>query len=158
MNGRVLYKVQALDRAFAVLDLLGERHAAGIGAGCRVFAVEEEHRAPLPDGSGAAPHGWNALPRGSFAWGLRLFDLGNRSIEQYDLRDRAQPRSVLGLVGETEETGAPCILEAARHLYRQDRATLLVRRRSRHRSATQFIALGGGQSDPRAFLPEERVS
>ena len=48
--------------------------------------------------------------------GLRLFDFGNRAIEQYDLRDRAQPH-LRRLVAETEETAHLCILEQARVIY-----------------------------------------
>ena len=47
---------------------------------------------------------------------MRLFDFGNRAIEQYDLRDRAQPH-LRRLVAETEETAHLCILEAARVIY-----------------------------------------
>jgi DNA-binding IclR family transcriptional regulator len=53
---------------------------------------------------------------GKFRLGLRLFDFGNRAIEQYDLRDRAQPH-LRRLVAETEETAHLCILEAARVIY-----------------------------------------
>jgi len=53
---------------------------------------------------------------GKFRLGLRLFDFGNRAIEQYDLRDRAQPH-LRRLVVETEETAHLCILEAARVIY-----------------------------------------
>ena len=92
-----------------------ERDAAGIGAGCLVAAVAQEHRASLSDGSGAAPHG-GAHRSGKFRLGLRLFDFGNRAIEQYDLRDRAQPH-LRRLVAETEETAHLCILEGARVIY-----------------------------------------
>jgi DNA-binding IclR family transcriptional regulator len=53
---------------------------------------------------------------GKFRLGLRLFDFGNRAIEQYDLRDRAQPH-LRRLVAETEETAHLCIMEAARVIY-----------------------------------------
>ena len=53
---------------------------------------------------------------GKFRLGLRLFDFGNRAIEQYDLRERAQPH-LRRLVAETEETAHLCILEAARVIY-----------------------------------------
>lgn len=53
---------------------------------------------------------------GKFRLGLRLFDFGNRAIEQYDLRERAQPH-LRRLVAETEETAHLCILEAARMIY-----------------------------------------
>lgn len=53
---------------------------------------------------------------GKFRLGLRLFDLGNRAIEQYDLRDRAQPH-LRRLVTETEETAHLCILEGTHVIY-----------------------------------------
>jgi DNA-binding IclR family transcriptional regulator len=110
------YKVQALDRAFAVLDLLGESETplglAQVAASLqlhkstahRFLMVLERHRMVERTGTG------------KFRLGLRLFDFGNRAIEQYDLRDRAQPH-LRRLVAETEETAHLCILEAARVIY-----------------------------------------
>src|ERR1700677_336127 len=85
------YKVQALDRAFAVLDLLGESETplglAQVAASLQVhkstahrfLMVLERHR---------MVHG---AAHGKFRLGLRQFDFGTRAIEQYDLRDRAHP-------------------------------------------------------------------
>ena len=110
------YKVQALDRAFAVLDLLGESEMplglAQVASSLqlhkstahRFLMVLERHR--MVERTSA----------GKFRLGLRLFDFGNRAIEQYDLRDRAQPH-LRRLVTETEETAHLCILEAARVIY-----------------------------------------
>jgi len=110
------YKVQALDRAFAVLDLLGESETplglAQVASSLqlhkstahRFLMVLERHRMVERTASG------------KFRLGLRLFDFGNRAIEQYDLRDRAQPH-LRRLVAETEETAHLCILEAARVIY-----------------------------------------
>ena len=97
------YKVQALDRAFAVLDLLGESETplglAQVAASLqlhkstahRFLMVLERHRMV------------ERTTTGKFRLGLRLFDFGNRAIEQYDLRERAQPH-LRRLVAETEET------------------------------------------------------
>jgi predicted transcriptional regulator len=110
------YKVQALDRAFAVLDLLGESETplglAQVAASLqlhkstahRFLMVLERHRMV------------ERTTNGKFRLGLRLFDFGNRAIEQYDLRDRAQPH-LRRLVAETEETAHLCIMEAARMIY-----------------------------------------
>ena len=110
------YKVQALDRAFAVLDLLGESETplglAQVAASLqlhkstahRFLMVLERHRMV------------ERTTTGKFRLGLRLFDFGNRAIEQYDLRDRAQPH-LRRLVSETEETAHLCIMEAARMIY-----------------------------------------
>ena len=95
------YKVQALDRAFAVLDLLGESETplglAQVASSLqlhkstahRFLKVLERHRMV------------ERTSNGKFRLGLRLFDFGNRAIEQYDLRDRAQPH-LRRLVAETE--------------------------------------------------------
>ncbi len=119
------YQVQALDRAFAVLDLLGESETplglAQVASSLqlhkstahRFLMVLERH------------HMVERTTNGKFRLGLRLFDFGNRAIEQYDLRERAQPH-LRRLVAETEETAHLCVLEAgARDLYRQDRAGAL---------------------------------
>ena len=110
------YKVQALDRAFAVLDLLGESETplglAQVASSLqlhkstahRFLMVLERHRMV------------ERTTNGKFRLGLRLFDFGNRAIEQYDLRERAQPH-LRRLVSETEETAHLCILEAARVIY-----------------------------------------
>ena len=110
------YKVQALDRAFAVLDLLGESETplglAQVASSLqlhkstahRFLMVLERHRMV------------ERTTSGKFRLGLRLFDFGNRAIEQYDLRDRAQPH-LRRLVAETEETAHLCILEQARVIY-----------------------------------------
>lgn len=110
------YKVQALDRAFAVLDLLGESDAplglAQVASSLqlhkstahRFLMVLERHRMV------------ERTTNGKFRLGLRLFDFGNRAIDQYDLRDRAQPH-LRRLVAETEETAHLCVLEAARVIY-----------------------------------------
>ncbi len=110
------YKVQALDRAFAVLDLLGESETplglAQVASSLqlhkstahRFLMVLERHRMV------------ERTVNGKFRLGLRLYDFGNRAIEQYDLRDRAQPH-LRRLVTETEETAHLCILEAARVIY-----------------------------------------
>jgi DNA-binding IclR family transcriptional regulator len=110
------YKVQALDRAFAVLDLLGESDAPlGLAqvalalqlhksTAHRFLMVLERHRMVERTASG------------KFRLGLKLFDLGNRAIEQYDLRDRAQPH-LRRLVAETEETAHLCILEGTHVIY-----------------------------------------
>lgn len=110
------YKVQALDRAFAVLDLLGESDVplglAQVASSLqlhkstahRFLMVLERHRMVERTGNG------------KFRLGLRLFDFGNRAIEQYDLRERAQPH-LRRLVAETEETAHLALLEAARVIY-----------------------------------------
>src|ERR1035438_8873326 len=110
------YKVQALDRAFAVLDLLGESDTplglAQVASSLqlhkstahRFLMVLEKHRMV------------ERTAGGKFRLGLKLFDLGNRAIEQFDLRDRAQSH-LRRLVAETEETAHLCILEGTHVIY-----------------------------------------
>jgi DNA-binding IclR family transcriptional regulator len=151
------YKVQALDRAFAVLDLLGESETplglAQVAASLklhkstahRFLMVLERHRMV------------ERTTGGRFRLGLRLFDFGNRAIEQYDLRERAQPH-LRRLVAETEETAHLCILEQAHVIY--------IDKIEPARSVRMITRIG--QSNPvhctsvgkamLAFLPEERIA
>ena len=151
------YKVQALDRAFAVLDLLGESETplglAQVASSLqlhkstahRFLMVLERH------------HMVERTTSGKFRLGLRLFDFGNRAIEQYDLRERAQPH-LRRLVAETEETAHLCILEQARVIY--------IDKIEPGRSVRMITRIGA--SNPvhctsvgkaiLAFLPEERIN
>jgi DNA-binding IclR family transcriptional regulator len=111
-----VYKLQALDRAFALLDLLaGSNTALGLAeiAGAlelhkstahRFLMVLERHRMV------------ERTQAGKFRLGLRLCDFGSRAIEQYDLRDRAQVH-LRTLVAEVEETAHLCILEKTHMVY-----------------------------------------
>lgn len=110
------YKLQALDRAFAILDCLGDSPvplglgevAEGLGlhksTAHRFLMVLERHR--MVDRTSS----------GKFRLGLRLFDYGNRAIEQYDLRECAQ-RHMRKLVQEVEETVHLCVLENMHMVY-----------------------------------------
>jgi DNA-binding IclR family transcriptional regulator len=111
-----VYKLQALDRAFAVLDLLSTSatslglaeiaHALGLhkSTAHRFLMVLERHRMV------------ERTHAGKFRLGLRLCDFGSRAVEQYDLRDRAQLHLKM-LVAEVEETAHLCILEQTRMVY-----------------------------------------
>jgi DNA-binding IclR family transcriptional regulator len=151
------YKVQALDRAFAVLDLLSESDTAlGLAqvasslqlhksTAHRFLMVLERHR--MVERTSA----------GKFRLGLRLFDLGNRAIEQYDLRDRAQPH-LRRLVNETEETAHLCILEAARVIYIDKiEPARSVRMITRIGASNPVHCTSVGKAIL-AFLPEDRVA
>jgi len=151
------YKVQALDRAFAVLDLLGESDTplglAQVAASLqlhkstahRFLMVLERHRMV------------ERTTAGKFRLGLRLFDFGNRAIEQYDLRDRAQPH-LRRLVAETEETAHLCILEGAHIIYidkiEPSRSVRMITRIG----ATNPVHCTSVGKAILAFLPEERVA
>jgi DNA-binding IclR family transcriptional regulator len=111
-----VYKLQALDRAFAVLDLLAAS-ATPLGlaeiavaldlhksTAHRFLMVLERHRIV------------ERTQLAKFRLGLRLCDFGSRAIEQYDLRERAQLH-LKTLVAEVEETAHLCILEKTHMVY-----------------------------------------
>jgi DNA-binding IclR family transcriptional regulator len=94
---------------------------------------------------------------GKFRLGLRLFDFGNRAVEQYDLRERAQPH-LRRLVAETEETAHLCILEAARVIYIDKiEPARSVRMITRIGSSNPVHCTSVGKAIM-AFLPEERAA
>jgi DNA-binding IclR family transcriptional regulator len=105
-----IYKLQTLDRAFAVLDLLASSSTPMTVAEIvdalqlrkstahRFLMVLERHRMV------------ERAQNGKFRLGLRLSDLGSRAIEQYDLRDRARPH-LRTLVAEVAETAHLCVRE-----------------------------------------------
>ena len=154
---RGTYKVQALDRAFAVLDLLAESNLplglAQVAASLqlhkstahRFLMVLERHRMV------------ERTVGGKFRLGLRLFDFGNRAIEQYDLRDRAQPH-LRRLVAETEETAHLCILEATHVVYIDKiEPARSVRMITRIGASNPVHCTSVGKAIL-AFLPEERCA
>ncbi len=110
------YKLQAIDRAFSVLDLLGQStKPMGLAqvtealhlhksTAHRFLMVLERHRMV------------ERTPEGSYRLGLKLYDLGNRAVQQYDLRDRVQPH-LRRLVSEVGETAHLCIMEKALVVY-----------------------------------------
>jgi DNA-binding IclR family transcriptional regulator len=151
------YKVQALDRAFAVLDLLAESDTplglAQVASSLqlhkstahRFLMVLERHRMV------------ERTAGGKFRLGLRLFDFGNRAIEQYDLRDRAQPH-LRRLVAETEETAHLCVLEAARVIYIDKiEPARSVRMITRIGASNPAHCTSAGKA-MLAFLPEDRAA
>ena len=151
------YKVQALDRAFAVLDLLGESETplglAQVASSLQLhkstahrflMVLERHHMVERTSG-------------GKFRLGLRLFDYGNRAIEQYDFRERAQPH-LRRLVSETEETAHLCILEQARVIYIDKiEPARSVRMITRIGSSNSVHCTSVGKAIL-AFLPEERIA
>ncbi|HEX3435995.1 MAG TPA: IclR family transcriptional regulator [Pseudacidobacterium sp.] len=102
-NDKQVYKLQALDRAIALLDFLADNdHPKSltevadaldlhISTAHRFLMVLEQHR--IVERSN----------RGRFRLGLRLYDYGSRALEQHDLREAAAPhlRTLVNEVGET---------------------------------------------------------
>ncbi len=151
------YKVQALDRAFAVLDLLGESDVplglAQVASALqlhkstahRFLMVLERH------------HMVERTGNGKFRLGLRLFEYGNRAIEQYDLRERAQPH-LRRLVNETNETAHLCILEQAHIIYLDKLEPMRSVRMITRVGASNPVHCTSVGKAILAFLPEERVA
>src|ERR1035437_8801605 len=151
------YKVQALDRAFAVLDLLAESDTP-LGL-AQVASSLQLHKSPAHRFLMVLErhHMVERTGNGKFRLGLRLFDFGNRAIEQYDLRDRAQPH-LRRLVAETEETAHLCILEQARVIYIDKiEPAHSVRMITRIGSSNPVHCTSVGKA-MLAFLPEERMN
>jgi DNA-binding IclR family transcriptional regulator len=150
-----VYKLQALDRAFAVLDLLGASPtplglaevATALGlhksTAHRFLMVLERHRMV-------------ERTQGKFRLGLRLCDFGSRAIEQYDLRERAQFHLKL-LVAEVEETAHLCILEKTHMVYidkQEPERTIRMTSRVGASSPVHCTAVGKAML---ATMPRERV-
>jgi DNA-binding IclR family transcriptional regulator len=151
-----VYKLQALDRAFGVLDLLASSPAPlGLAeiAGAldlhkstahRFLMVLERHRVV------------ERTRTGKFRLGLRLCDFGSRAIEQYDLRDCAQIH-LKTLVAQVEETAHLCILEKTHMVYiDKQEPERSVRMISRVGSSSPVLCTAVGKA-VLATMPRSRV-
>jgi len=151
------YRVQALDRAFAVLELLGDSPTA-LGL-AQVAAALKLHKSTAHRFLMVLErhHMVERIAGGKFRLGLKLFEFGNRAIEQYDLRDRAQPH-LRRLVAETEETAHLSILEDSRVIYIDKiEPARSVRMITRVGSSNPVHCTSVGKAIL-AFLPEERIA
>ncbi|MGC2618543.1 MAG: IclR family transcriptional regulator [Acidobacteriaceae bacterium] len=101
------YQLQSLDRAVAVLDLLGESEGPlGLAEVCERMELHKStaHRALMVlERTGLIER----TPENRFRLGLKLYELGSRAVEQIDLRARVQPwfRKLSAQVGETVHLG-----------------------------------------------------
>jgi DNA-binding IclR family transcriptional regulator len=99
-----IYRVQVLERTFAILDLLAEQNS-GVNLAfisrklglnkttvLRLLTVLESHRYVERNGTLA-----------SYRLGSKLFELGTKAVAKLDILERARP-FLRGLVGETGET------------------------------------------------------
>ncbi|HET9402445.1 MAG TPA: IclR family transcriptional regulator [Candidatus Acidoferrales bacterium] len=111
------YRVQVLDRALALLDCIGaERRELSLSELCRglnlhkstvhrLVMVLERHRLVEKN------------PETSrYRLGIKLFELGSKSLRELDLRDHARPY-LARLMRDTEETVNLCILDGTDVLY-----------------------------------------
>ncbi len=150
------YKLQAVDRAFAVLELLGKsRGPIGLAQITdalrlhkstvhRFLMVLERHR--MVERSAG----------GMYRLGLRLYDLGNRAVEQFDLRDHVQPH-LKRLVNEVGETAHLCVREKALVIYLEKvEPSRSVRMASRIGTSNPVYCTAVGKA-MLACLPEEEL-
>jgi DNA-binding IclR family transcriptional regulator len=101
------YQLQSLDRAVAVLDLLGESETPlGLADVCERMDLHKStaHRALMVlERCGLIER----TPENRFRLGLKLYELGSRAVEQIDLRARVHPwfRRLSSQVNETVHLG-----------------------------------------------------
>lgn len=111
------YRVQVLDRAFGILEVLGSRPGdSSLAQLCatvklhkstvhRLIMVLEQHRLIEKN-----------VETGRYHLGLKLFELGSKAISALDLREHSRPY-LQRVLRETEETVHFCILDQGEVLY-----------------------------------------
>jgi DNA-binding IclR family transcriptional regulator len=115
-SGSDRYRIQVLDRAFSILDVLAEaegeldrvelakRLSLHKSTLHRLLMILEQRQLIR-----------KSRVHGKYSLGMRLFELGSRAIEQVDLRDRAEP-FLCRLVKEVGETSHIAILNGTEML------------------------------------------
>jgi DNA-binding IclR family transcriptional regulator len=103
-----IYRLQSVDRALAILELLGESdEALSLGEICHRMKVHKStvHRALIVLERGKL---LERTADNSFHLGVKLYDLGLRAVEQMDLRGRVRPffERLSANLGETIHLGA----------------------------------------------------
>jgi DNA-binding IclR family transcriptional regulator len=101
------YRLQCLDRALAVLEFISESEVPlSLADICRNMKLHKStaHRALMVLERGML---LDRTPDDRFRLGLRLYTLGNRAVEQMDLRAQIQPslRALSQRLGETVHLG-----------------------------------------------------
>ena len=110
------YKLEGLDRVVAILDLLGESNSSlSLAEICRQMSLRKStaHRALMAlERTGLIER----APAHRYRLGLKLYDMGNRAVEQIDLRARVHPylRKLALRVGHTVHLG---VLHKTRVVY-----------------------------------------
>lgn len=110
------YQLRSLDRAVAVLDLLGESDTPlALADICQIMKVHKStaHRSLMVLERTALIE---RTHDNRFRLGLKLHELGNRAVEQIDLRERIMPhfRRLATQLGETVHLG---VLQKASVIY-----------------------------------------
>jgi DNA-binding IclR family transcriptional regulator len=148
------YKVQALDRAFAVLDQLASgrtpQSLAEISESLqlhkstvhRFLMVLEHHRMIERTG------------RGKFRLGLRLLEYSTHVLEQHDLRETAEPH-LRRLVAEVEETAHLCVMDQDQIVYlNKIEPSRSIRMISRVGSTSPIHCTAAGRAMLAAYAPD----
>jgi DNA-binding IclR family transcriptional regulator len=110
------YKLEGLDRVVAILDLLGQSdNSLSLAEICRHMTLRKStaHRALMAlERTGLIER----APAHRYRLGLKLYDMGNRAVEQIDLRARVHPflRKLALRVGHTVHLG---VLNKTRVVY-----------------------------------------
>jgi DNA-binding IclR family transcriptional regulator len=110
------YQLQGLDRVVAILDLLGASdNSLSLAEICQRMGLHKStaHRALMAlERTGMIER----APASRYRLGLKLYDMGNRAVEQIDLRSRVHPhlRKLALRVGETVHLG---VLHKTRVVY-----------------------------------------
>jgi DNA-binding IclR family transcriptional regulator len=148
------YKVQALDRAFAVLDHLASgrtpQSLAEIAVSLklhkstvhRFLMVLERHRMIERTG------------RGKFRLGLRLLEFSTHVLEQHDLRETSEPH-LRRLVAEVEETAHLCVMDQDQIVYlNKIEPSRSIRMISRVGSTSPIYCTAAGRAMLAAYSPD----
>src|SRR3974390_3107266 len=101
------YKLEGLDRVVAIMDILGQSDdCMSLAEICKRMELRKStaHRSLIAlERTGLIER----APGNRYRLGLKLYDMGNRAVEQVDLRSRANPylRRLALRVGETVHLG-----------------------------------------------------
>ena len=151
------YKVQVLDRAFAILNALAnvkqDLSLAELAGTLKLHKSTVHRLAMILEGYRLIERD---LQTGRYHLGLRLFELGSIAIGSFDIRDRARPH-LERVLFEVDETVHLCILDAGEILYldkiEPSRSVRMASRIGR-RNPAHCTAVGKAML---AWLPEHEV-
>jgi DNA-binding IclR family transcriptional regulator len=112
-----VYRVQVLERAGAILDILAEaQDGLGLAEIAKVAKVHKSTAHRILMSLEAQRLIYRDPAGGRYRLGLRLFELGSAAIAQFNIRDRAR-RYLEAVVNESEETVHLCVMDAGEVLY-----------------------------------------
>lgn len=152
-----LRRVAAVERALAVLDVLGDGAELGTNDLARRAGLNASTVSRLVATLAAGGFVEHVPATGRYRLGLRLLELGNAVVARLDLRDAARPhlRALAEVTGETATLSAPTESDPVTVDFVQSGSSVqsvarLGRRSVVHATATGKVALAFGQ----AALPE----